>query len=100
MNKNLANKILGAPLIDFDACLAPQFESELQRREYEQALRDVHCCEDRRSFIHSKKGAQIVMLYMKVWQIGPQQAIRELITDEAYTLFVCPQHTGIINQDE
>lgn len=92
MNKNL--KILGGsqypPLIDFDACLAPQFESELQRREYEQALRDVHCCEDRRSFIHSKKGAQIVLLYMKVWQIGPQQAIRELITDEAYTLFVCP----------
>lgn len=91
MNKNLTNKILGAPLIDFDACrLAPQFESELQRREYEQALRDVHCCEDRRSFIHSKKGAQIVMLYMKVWQIEVRQAIRELITDEAYTLFVCP----------
>lgn len=93
MNKNLTNKILGEypPLIDFDACrLAPQFESELQRREYEQALRDVHCCEDRRSFIHSKKGAQIVILYMKVWQIEVRQAIRELITDEAYTLFVCP----------
>lgn len=91
MNKNLSNKILGTPLIDFDACrLAPQFESELQRKEYEQILRDVHCCENRRDLIHSKKGVQIVLLYMKVWQIGPQQAMRELITDEAYTLFVCP----------
>ncbi len=93
--KRNSNKILGGsqypPLIDFDACrLAPQFESELQRKEYEQVLRDVHCCEDRHSFIHTKKGAQIVLLYMKVWQIGVQQAIRELVTDEAYTLFVCP----------
>ena len=70
--------------------LKPHFESELQRKEYEQVLRDVHCCGDRRSLIHSKKGLQIVLLYMQVWQIGPQQAIRELITDEAYTLFVCP----------
>jgi hypothetical protein len=97
MNKELTNKILEGyskqypSLIDFSACsLAPKFESELQRKEYEQALRDVHCCKDRRNFIHSKKGIQIVILYMKVWQIGPQQAIRELITDEAYTLFVCP----------
>jgi len=97
MNIVSASKVLegfcnqNLSLIDFDACrLAPQFESELQRREYEQALRDVHCCEDRRSFIHSKKGAQIVLLYMKVWQIGVRQAMRELITDEAYTLFVCP----------
>lgn len=97
MNKNLTNKILEGysqqypSLINFDACrLAPQFESELQRKEYEQALRDVHCSSDRRTLIHSKKGVQIVILYMKVWQIGPTQAIRELITDEAYTLFVCP----------
>jgi len=84
------DEILVAPLIDFDACRAPKFESELQRKEYEQVLRDVHCCKDRRSFIHSKKGAQIVLLYMRVRQIGPAQAMRELITDEAYTLFVCP----------
>ena len=95
MKKNSTNEILGGqqcpPLIDFDACrLGPQFESELQRKEYEQVLRDVHCCENRRDFIHSKKGIQIVILYMKVWSISPQQAIRELITDEAYTLFVCP----------
>jgi len=95
MNKNSTNKILGGsqypPLIDFDACrLAPQFESELQRKEYEQMLCDVHCCEDRRTLIHTKKGAQIVLLYMKVWQIGVRQAVRELVTDEAYTLFVCP----------
>lgn len=80
-------KALG--IIEF-AELKPHFKSELQQKEYEQVLRDVHCCEDRRSLIHSKKGAQIVLLYMKVWQIGPQQAMRELITDEAYTLFVCP----------
>jgi len=95
MKKALTDKILGGsqypPLIDFDACrLAPQFESELQRKEYEQSLRDVHCCKDRRTLIHSKKGAQIVLLYMKVWQIGPQQAMKELITDEAYISFVCP----------
>jgi len=97
MNKALTNKILEGfcnqfpSLIDFDACrMGPKFESELQRREYEQALRDVHLCEDRRAFIHSKKGIQIVILYMRVWEIGPQQAMRELITDEAYALFVCP----------
>jgi len=88
MKKNLTDKV---PLIDLDACrLTLQFESELQRKEYEQALRDVHCCENRRDFIHSKKGLEIVLLYMKVRQIGPQQAMQELITDEAYTLFVCP----------
>jgi hypothetical protein len=95
MNRLLANKILeeilDPSLIDFEAChISPKFESELQRKEYEQTLRDVHLCEDRRTLIHTKKGAQIVLLYMKVWQIGPQQAIRELVTDEAYTLFVCP----------
>lgn len=97
MNKALTSKILEGysqkypSLIDFDVCrLAPQFESELQRKEYEHTLRNVHCSSDRRALIHSKKGAQIVLLYMKVWQIGVQQAIRELITDEAYTLFVCP----------
>jgi len=95
MKKAIASKILEEvckpSLIDFSDCrLDPKFESELQKKEYEQSLRDVHCCEDRRSFIHSKKGAQIVLLYMRVWQIGPIQAIRELITDEAYTLFVCP----------
>jgi hypothetical protein len=97
MKRALTNKILEGyskqypSLIDFSACsLAPKFESELQRKEYEQVLRDVHCCKDRHSFIHSKKGLEIVILYMKVWQIGPRQAIRELITDEAYTLFVCP----------
>ena len=77
------------PLLDFVDC-ALQFESELQRKEYEQALRDVHCYEDRHAFIHSKKGLEIVLLYMRVRQIGPQQAMRELITDEAYILFVCP----------
>lgn len=97
MKKALTDKILEGfckqfpSLIDFDACrLAPRFESELQRREYEQALRDVHLCENRRAFIHSKKGLEIVLLYMKVWQIGVRQAMRELITDEAYALFVCP----------
>jgi hypothetical protein len=97
MKKALTNKILEGfckqfpSLIDFSAChISPKFESEIQRREYEQVLRDVHLCEDRRAFIHTKKGAQIVLLYMKVWQIGVQQAIRELITDEAYVLFVCP----------
>ncbi len=85
------DKALEAPLLDFEDCrLTLQFESELQRKEYEQVLRDVHCCENRRDFIHSKKGMQIVLLYMKVRQIGPQQAIQELIMDEAYTLFVCP----------
>lgn len=68
----------------------PHFESELQRKEYEQTLQDIHCCKDRRSLIHSKRGGQIVLLYMQVRQVGPQQAMRELITDEAYTLFVCP----------
>jgi len=95
MNRALTNKILeeifNPSLIDFSAChLIPQFESELQRKEYEQMLRDVHLCEDRRALIHTKKGAQIVLLYMKVWQIGVRQAVRELVTDEAYTLFVCP----------
>lgn len=97
MNKALTDKILEGyvksypSLINFDDCrLAPRFESELQRKEYEQVLRDVHLCKDRHSFIHSKKGAQIVILYMKVWQIGVEQAMRELIMDEAYTLFVCP----------
>lgn len=95
MNKELTNKILEGysqqypSLIDF-ACRPPQFESELQRKEYEQALRDVHCSSDRRTLIHSKKGAQIVLLYMKVRQVGPSQAMRELITDEAYTCFACP----------
>jgi hypothetical protein len=87
MKKNSTNKILGGqqcpPLINFDA-LVPKFESELQREEYEQALLDVHLCKDRRTLIHSKKGAKIVLLYMKVWQIGPQQAIRELVTDGLY----------------
>ena len=94
MKRVLTDKILGGqqcpPLIEFAQRLVPKFESKLQRKEYEQALRDVHCCKDRHSLIHSKKGVQIVILYMKVWQIGPRQAIRELITDEAYTLFVCP----------
>ena len=95
MNKSLTNKILEGQqcpsLINFDDCrLAPRFSSEIQKKEYEQVLRDVHCCEDRRALIHSKKGIQIVILYMKVWQIGPAQAMRELITDETYTLFVCP----------
>lgn len=84
-------KPLECPLIDFEACrVKPKFESELQKKEYEQALRDVHLCKERRSFIHSKKGLEIVLLYMKVRQVGPRQAMRELITDEAYTLFVCP----------
>ena len=79
------------PLLDFvEACRTPKFESELQRKEYEQALCDVHRCKDRRDFIHSKKGLEIVLLYMRVWKIGPRQAMRELITDEAYALFVCP----------
>jgi hypothetical protein len=91
MKGKLLQEVLQRPLIDFeDAKLKPHFESEKQKKEYEQALRDVHCCEDRRDFIHSKKGAQIVRLYMQVWQITAQQAMRELITDEAYTLFVCP----------
>lgn len=97
MKKPLTDKILEGyfqqypPLIDFKACrVKPKFESELQRKEYEQALRDVHLCKERHSFIHSKKGLEIVILYMKVWQIGPRQAMRELIMDEAYTLFVCP----------
>jgi hypothetical protein len=75
------------PLLNF-VDRTPQFESETERKEYEQAIRDVHCCKDRRDFIHSKKGVQIVILYMKVWQIGPRQAMQELITDEAYTLCV------------
>ena len=93
MKKNLTNKILGGqqcpPLIEFTSSPL-RFESELQRKEYEQALQDVHHSSDRRTLIHSKKGGQIVLLYMKVRQIGPRQAMRELITDEAYTLFVCP----------
>lgn len=90
------DKALEAPLLDFEDCrLTLQFESELQRKEYEQVLRDVHCCENRHDFIHSKKGMQIVLLYMKVRQIGPQQAIQELIMDEAYTLFVCPQRDAL-----
>jgi hypothetical protein len=84
-------KPLECPLLNFvEARRTPKFESELQRKEYEQVLRDVHCCKDRRTLIHSKKGLQIVLIYMKVRQIGPQQAMRELITDEAYALFVCP----------
>jgi hypothetical protein len=76
-------KDLLTPLIEF-TFTPPKFESELQKKEYEQALLDVHLCKDRRTLIHSKKGAQIVLLYMKVWQIGPQQAIRELVTDGLY----------------
>lgn len=82
-------KDLLTPLIEFTSNPL-RFESEVQKKEYEQTLQDVHCCKDRRSFIHSKKGMQIVLLYMQVRQIGPQQAMHELITDEAYTLFVCP----------
>jgi len=85
----MTKELIEAIVIEFTSSPL-KFESELQRKEYEQALRDVHCCKDRRSFIHSKKGGQIVLLYMKVRQIGPAQAMRELITDEAYTLFVCP----------
>ena len=93
----MTNKILEGfcnqfpSLIDFDVCrIGPKFASELQRKEYEQALRDVHFCKDRRALIHSKKGLEIVILYMRVWQIGPQQAIRELITDEDYAEFIYP----------
>ena len=100
MNRLLANKILeeilDPSLIDFDAChISPKFESELQKREYEQMLCDVHHCNDRRALIHTRRGAQIVLLYMKVWHIGVRQAVRELITDEAYTLFVCPQRDAL-----
>lgn len=97
MNKPLIGKILEgcsqqhSSLIDFSNChLTPKFESELQRKEYEQVLRDVHCCEDRRSLIHSKKGLQIVLLYMQVWRIPAHQAMRELINDDAYTCYICP----------
>lgn len=84
-------KPLERPLLDFvEARRTPKFESELQRKEYEQALRDVHYCKDRHALIHSKRGLEIVLLYMKVWRIGICQAIRELMTDEAYILFVCP----------
>lgn len=68
----------------------PHFKDELQQREYEQALIDVHKSDDRRSLIHSKKGLQIVLLYMKVWQIPAHQAMRELIMDDAYTCYICP----------
>lgn len=68
----------------------PKFESDTQREEYEQALIDVHKCADRKSFIHSKRGLEIVILYIKVWDIDAAQASRELITDEAYTCFACP----------
>lgn len=69
---------------------ALQFESELERKEYEQMLIDLHHCPNRKDYIHSKAGASKVLLYMKVRQVGPAQAMRELITDEAYTLFACP----------
>jgi len=69
---------------------APQFESALEKKEYEQMLIDLHHCPNRKDFIHSKAGVSKVLLYMKVRQVGPAQAMRELITDEAYTLFVCP----------
>lgn len=68
----------------------PHFESELQRKEYEHALIDVHKSDDRRNLIHSKKGLQIVLLYMQVWQIPAHQAMRELIMDDAYTCYICP----------
>jgi hypothetical protein len=68
----------------------PHFKGELQQREYEQALIDVHKSDDRRNLIHSKKGLQIVLLYMQVWQIPAHQAMRELINDDAYTCFICP----------
>lgn len=68
----------------------PQFESELEKKEYEQMLIDLHHCPNRKDFIHSKAGASKVLLYMKVRQVGPAQAMRELITDEAYTCFACP----------
>ena len=78
-------------LIDFSAChRTPKFESELQIKEYEQALIDVHKSNDRRNLIHSKKGLQIVLLYMQVWQIPAHQAMRELINDDAYTCYICP----------
>lgn len=97
MKKILPSKILegfcnqSPSLIDFDDCrMEPRFESELQVKEYEQALRDVHCCEDRRALIHSKIGVRYVLLYMKVWQIPAHQAMRELIMDDAYTCYICP----------
>jgi hypothetical protein len=91
MNKEAIGKILeGHPsLIDF-AARTPKFESELQIKEYEHALIDVHKSDDRRNLIHSKKGLQIVLLYMKVWQIPAHQAMRELIMDDAYTCYICP----------
>jgi hypothetical protein len=70
--------------------IKPKFESELQKKEYEQMLIDLHHCPNRKDFIHSKKGISIVLLYMKVRKVGPAQAMRELITDEAYTCFACP----------
>lgn len=63
-----------------------EFESELQRKEYEKALREIHYCKDRHALIHSKRGLEIVLLYMKVWSIGIRQAMYELIMDEP-----CPQ---------
>lgn len=89
MNKEAINKISKASLIDFSA-RTPKFESELQIKEYEQALIDVHKSNDRRSLIHSKKGLEIVRLYMQVWQIPAHQAMRELINDDAYTCYICP----------
>ncbi len=93
MNKESINKILEGlqqpSLIDFIA-RTPKFESELQIREYEQALIDVHKSDERHNLIHSKKGLQIVLLYMKVWEIPAHQAMRELINDDAYTCYICP----------
>jgi hypothetical protein len=68
----------------------PKFESDTQIKEYEQALIDVHKCADRKSFIHSKRGLEIVLLYMKVWEIPAHQAMRELINDDAYACYICP----------
>lgn len=68
----------------------PKFKNELQKKEYEQMLIDLHHCPNRKDFIHSKAGVSKVLLYMKVRQVGPAQAMRELITDEAYTCFACP----------
>ena len=67
-----------------------QFESELQKKEYEQMLIDLHRCPNRKEVIHSKAGVSKVLLYMRVRKVGPAQAMRELITDEAYTCFACP----------
>lgn len=91
MKGKLLQEVLQRPLIDFeDAKLEPHFESEEQKKEYEQMLVEIHNCPDRRELIHSKRGAEMAILYVKVWRIPLTTAIEFILTDAEYGASIAP----------